>query len=592
MTFSLYRGPLLNGDYPMWFASFASKRKVRRKSLVRQVRAAFRPHLEVLEDRSLPSAGALDPTFGTGGLISGTNVPGATQAYANAVVVQADGKIVSGGLITVNGLYSVTGTTTRFALERYNPDGTPDAGFGTNGVVQTVVGVGQSYITGLALQSDGRIVAVGYAQCSLQPVVDTAFAVTRYNVNGSLDTTFGNHGIVLTNVVPVTRNSNSLGYPGVERAITVAIQGDGKIDVGGFSCPGDHADSSEFTIVRYNANGTLDKTFGSGKTVGIVVTPTFGISGDMPTALAIKPDGQILLAGYVDVYSPSMAVVRYTSVGKLDSTFGNNGIVSGLAPSGSTASAAGIIVQNGDPVLVGTSKTGSTSNLVLARLTSTGRLDTTFGGSNTGFATDNMAGGSGIVQAPNGDLLVSSASRATSYDVAVAAFLPNGTLDQSFGTNGVGTADFAGGADAANSVAVQGDGKIVAAGSTLPVGGDGYDDLALARFLPPNTKICSATANPNPVPGGTTVILSASNILNSNPTSTITQVTFYLDSNDDGMLDSGDSCLGSGTQTSPGAWTFNYDTTLLTPGSYTLFVQATDSYGILSDPLVISLTVL
>jgi uncharacterized delta-60 repeat protein len=553
----------------MWFLP---ARRNRRDRLGAARIVKFRPRLEALEDRSLPSAGALDPTFGTGGLISGTNVPGATQAYANAVVVQADGKIVSGGLITVNGLYSVTSTTTRFALERYNPDGTPDAGFGTNGVVQTVVGVGQSFITGLALQSDGKIVAVGYVQCSLQPVVDTAFAVTRYNANGSLDTTFGNHGIVLTNVVPVTRNSTS-GFPGVERATTVAIQGDGKIDVGGFSCPGDPTDSSEFTLLRYNANGTLDKTFGSGKTAGIVVTPVFGISGDTATALAIQPDGQILLAGYVGVsVGSSMAVARYTSVGKLDSTFGNNGIVSGLAPTGSTAGAAGIIIQNGDPVLVGTSRTGSTYNLVLARLTSTGRLDTTFGGSNTGFATDNMAGGSGIVQSSNGDLLVSSAYRATTYDLGVAAFLPNGAPDLSFGTNGVATADFAGGA-AANSLAVQGDGKIVAAGSTLPVGGDGYDDLALARFLPPNTKISAFTATQAGV--ASPVAFTASNILDSNPTATIVQVAFYsVDSNNNTVL------VGYGTQ-SNGVWTLS---ATLTTGSYTFFAVAQDSTGALSDP--------
>jgi uncharacterized delta-60 repeat protein len=550
-----------------------------------------------MEDRCLLSAGALDPTFGSGGLVSGINVSNATQAYANAVVVQTDGKTVSGGLITVNGTPSPFSTTTRFALERYNTDGTPDSAFGTNGVVQTVVGVGQSFIQGLALQSDGKIVAVGYAQVATSPVVDTAFAVARYNPNGTLDTTFGSGGIVLTNVVPVTRHSNSLGYPGVERATSVAIQGDGKIDVGGWSCPGSGADSSEFTLVRYNANGTLDKTFGSSKTPGIVVTPAFGSSGDFVNALALQSDGKILEAGATSSnLTGAIAVARYTSTGQLDSSFGNNGVVIGLAPPGAAAAANGILVQNGGAVvLAGTAKTTTSDALVMARLTSAGHLDTTFGSSNTGFATiSNMVYGDAIARAPNGDLLAAGTAGTwgnwASFDFGIAAFLPNGTPDTTFGTGGVTVADFSGGRDGAGALAIQGDGKIVAAGSTVPVSGNGYPNLALARFLPPDTKIGSFVANPNQVPAGSSVTLTASNILNANPTSTISQVAFYVDANGDGILEPGtDTLLGYGTNNG-GTWTFTFTPT--TSGTFTLFAQAQDSNGVFSDPVSVALQVM
>jgi len=105
-----------------------------------------------------------------------------------------------------------------------------------------------------------------------------------------------------------------------------------------------------------------------------------------------------------------------------------------------------------------------------------------------------------------------------------------------------------------------------------------------------NPQIGSFTANPNPVTSGNSTTLTVSNITDTNPSATITQVAIYKDSNGDGKLDSGDTLIGYATQTSPGVWTLTY-TVNLAPGTYTLFAQALDNYGLFSDPFALSLTV-
>jgi hypothetical protein len=91
------------------------------------------------------------------------------------------------------------------------------------------------------------------------------------------------------------------------------------------------------------------------------------------------------------------------------------------------------------------------------------------------------------------------------------------------------------------------------------------------------------------VTAGSSVTLTASSIVDGNPNSTVTHVAFYVDSNRDGKLDSGDALLGYGTQTSPGVWTFTISTAGWVPGNYTLFAQAEDNYGVFSDALAVSL---
>src|SRR5262249_29297679 len=155
----------------------------------------------------------------------------------------------------------------------------------------------------------------------------------------------------------------------------------------------------------------------------------------------------------------------------------------------------------------------------------------------------------------------------SNHDMAMIRVNPlDGSLDSSFGNGGAVLTSINSNGDSANAIALESDGKIVLAGS------------AIARYLAAAPAIGSFTASANPVPSGSNLTLTASNITDTNPGSSITQVAFYVDSNGDGKLEPGtDTLLGYATQTSPGVWTFNFTVTLA-PGSYTLFAQAQDSY--------------
>ena len=209
-------------------------------------RAARRAVMEALEDRRLLSAGQPDPTFGAGGLdvLNPTLVSG---GVANAVAIQADGKIVSAG----DGYLDLSSDVDAFALVRYNRDGSTDTSFGANGVVHTVLPGSQwSVANDVAIQADGKIVAAGFAQYS----GNTRFAAVRYLPSGKLDTTFSGDGIATMDF-----------GPGDDRAASVAIDpGTGKIVLGGTAHGGGTA--SDMAVVRFNPDGTPDTTFnGTGR---------------------------------------------------------------------------------------------------------------------------------------------------------------------------------------------------------------------------------------------------------------------------------------------------------------------------------------
>ena len=256
---------------------------------------------------------------------------------AFALAIQSDGKIVAAGK-------SSNGSTHDFALVRYNTNGSLDTSFGTGGIVTTLVGIsGGAYALGL--QSDGKIVAAG----SSSNGSNYDFALVRYNADGSLDTSFGTGGIVTTTV------GSSDDY-----ASTLGIQSDGKIVAAGYSYNGSNYD---FALVRYNTNGSFDTSFGTG---GIVTTPV-GSSDDYARTLGIQSDGKIVAAGYSSNGSTyDFALVRYNTNGSLDTTFGTGGIVT--TPVGSSGIAYALGLQSdGKIVAAGYSSNGSTYDFALVR---------------------------------------------------------------------------------------------------------------------------------------------------------------------------------------------------------------------------------
>jgi len=192
--------------------------------------------------------GDLDPSFGNGGKV--ITEFGVGNSSANAAAVQPDGKFVAVGS---NRTGNVGGPDTyKFVLSRYNTNGSLDTAFGTGGTVVTAIGNRDNVAFAVAIQSDGKIVAAGYSSN-----IDTgiSFTLVRYNADGSLDTSFGNGGKVIT-------PNNGLFH-------AVAIQPDGKIIAAGKMFFGGEADGASFALLRYNTNGSLDTSFGTG---GIVTT--------------------------------------------------------------------------------------------------------------------------------------------------------------------------------------------------------------------------------------------------------------------------------------------------------------------------------
>lgn len=215
--------------------------------------------------RLLPN-GSPDPTFGVGGHVtidfagSGDGVWG--------LAIQSDGKIVAGGQTRL------LGDDDNFAVARLNPDGGLDTGFGSGGKVATDFDGSTDVGYAVTLQSDGRIIVAGQARTGTN---EWAFGLVRYRIDGSIDTGFGNNGRVRTDV----------GI--VDVAFAVKVQPNGKIVAAGLIGPGG------FAVTRYNSDGTIDSSFGTG---GIALA--FFEGTDQARAVAIQPDGKIVVAGTAD----------------------------------------------------------------------------------------------------------------------------------------------------------------------------------------------------------------------------------------------------------------------------------------------------
>jgi uncharacterized delta-60 repeat protein len=346
--------------------------------------------------------GDLDPTFGQGGIL---RVDFGGYDQGTTLAVQPDGKVVVGGQASLPGIDAV-------GLARLNLDGSLDASFGNGGRVLANLFGRNFNFEDLALQPDGKIVVGGWMAFELGSN-DSDFWLARFNQDGTLDQGFGTGGRVVTDLF-----SKSF-----DQLMTLTVQDDGRIlAAGGVRETPNH--DNQFAVVRYLPDGRLDPDFGTG---GKVVTPV-NVNGDsLIFGIALQPDGKIVATGFS---FSEYALVRYDRQGRLDPSFGGDGIVLGTASPYRAAVPLSVVVQPD------------------------GRI---------------VAGGIAFTSVPDGDF-------------ALWRFLPDGSLDPEFGVGGRSVTDFSNTNDTIVALALQADGGIVAAGYTQINGQIRTSDFALARY--------------------------------------------------------------------------------------------------------------
>jgi uncharacterized delta-60 repeat protein len=356
------------------------------------------------------AAGDLDPRFGNGGVVQ-TDFSGGDD-YGFGVKVQSDGKTV---VVGQSGVYPLFHT----ALTRYNKNGILDQTFGTGGKVVAALDAGGDGSTAIAFQPDGKIVTAGSV---IHNNFVVAFVTARFNPDGSLDQTFGTNGSVQTTFGDSATEGNE-----------VLLQADGKIIVVGFTGAGSYSSLNNFALVRFNSDGSLDQSFGAGGKV----KSARGVA----TSAVLQADGRILVSGTYDTGSSrGFMLARYNSNGTLDGTFGNAGVTKTAIGSGEAFSFGIGLLSDGRIVLGGYSATTQDHDFTVACYNANGTLDQTFG--TGGIATTDLSGGTDdiayalAVQRDNKIVLGGRSGDYPSFNFAVARYTSTGQLDQTFGAGG------------------------------------------------------------------------------------------------------------------------------------------------------------
>lgn len=333
--------------------------------------------------------------------------------WITRMAAQADGKIVAGGNTA-----TTNPTTQFFELARYSADGNLDTTFGSGGLVTAFTGGYESQFSDLAIQSDGKIVAVGI---NVPVLNDPNFGLVRYNTDGTLDSTFGSGGLIDINI-----GTN----PTYDGANAIALQPDGKLLVAGYSQP-QSAGDSDFVIARFLPDGTLDSTFNSNGRRWI----DFSAAQDYASELVFDPvTSKIIVAGYTDdATGTHCALARLNMNGTLDTTFGTMGKVIILFGS-NEASPTRLRLQADGTLLMygGIWDNVNPSGAFLARLTTIGSLDLSFGSG--GWVTNPQVDLADFDIQADGKIVVAM----TIYNGAILLqrCLQDGSPDVSFGNGG------------------------------------------------------------------------------------------------------------------------------------------------------------
>ncbi len=384
-------------------------------------------------------AGDIDTSFGGGTLVT---PGGATDDYVRGVAVQADGKAVVAGFGNLN-----ASTGTDFMLLRHLRDGGLDPSFGSGGRVSTAFsnGARSDEAQAVAVQPDGKILVAGTSD---QGATGYDFAVARYNADGTLDAGFGSNGRVTT----------SFG-PGADKAYALLLQPDGKIVLAGDSSQG--ANGSDFALARYNADGSLDASFGNGGKVLTAVgsdgarETVYGLAlqtvGGAARIVAVGGEGDFIASGYL-------------ADGTLDASFGTGGIVRSLFGS-VTGAARGVVVTPANQLVLAGHRD---HDFAAVRLLPNGSLDPAFGNAGrviVAVSLDNWDEATALVRQTDGRLLLGGwvyTGNSSSADTVLVRLNADGSRDTDFSPNAIRITAVAAGTktDAGRALALQPDERV------------------------------------------------------------------------------------------------------------------------------------
>ena len=399
---------------------------------------------------ALAQYGTLDVTFDDDGKVS--TEFGSYKSAVRSLALQLDGKIIAAGSTYNNGSYH------RFAVARYNNDGSLDTSFGTEGRVVGDFPEEKMAITSVFVQPDGKIIGSGIIY---NQYFDSEFMMVRFNADGSIDSGFGNNGMVSEGSLTIN---------------SVKMQPDGKIVAAGFNYS-QTGSQRDIAVLRFNTDGTIDTSFAQN---GYFIT-SVGVR-DYANSLSILPDGKIVIGGAIFNGNHSdFCVIRLLPDGSPDPDFGLNGIASYDYDENDEITS---ICLQPDGKLVFSGFTGDDDNEYLyavMRINEDGSVD-------HGFGDDGLVTGEGGSMAkkvevePSGKILVAGAyGGGNNKTASMLRFNHDGTLDPEFGENGLITTTFSSSCQA-NAVVLQPDGKILLGGEAGSTGGTYNPDFALMRY--------------------------------------------------------------------------------------------------------------
>lgn len=411
---------------------------------------------------AIPVAGGFDPEFGSQGKVV-TEV-GPRDAYARAMIVQADGRIVVAGRSERAPQQSIYD----LALVRYLSDGRLDPLFGNGGIATVALGNFDVQVNALVAQADGSLV-VGGAVKQRPNAYD--WCVLRILPNGAPDLQFGENGRAITNLGSGNNESAS--------CTAVAVQPGGRIIAAGNAKVGGR---NYMSVVGYTPEGRLDNTFGQGGRVQLAL----GDGDGYASALTVASDGAFHVAGNAKVSGQdNLVVTRFRAEGVLDKDFARDGAA--VMPIGSLHAAARAItiLPDGKVVAAGYAFQGEQLQLALVRFQSNGRMDETFASGGTQITPLGVTGPMAFAVAPlpRGKILVGlTAVRDKQNRFFLACFNGDGTIDRSFGEAGLVMLPVGGRQESAVAMSVQPGRGVILGGTSLQ---NDRNSFAVVKYLTP-----------------------------------------------------------------------------------------------------------